>query len=176
MIPPEALATDNFDHSFDIYQFGLTLYRMCNGDQHFYVQFAVYGPPDNFDRERFRFDVRNGRFPNRSSFLPHVPATLRNVIRKCLQIEPAQRYRSAIEVANAMAGIDGNSLDWQFLQQDDKKVWTKNEKGTEYELAVYLDGHSECYKTVNDGVRRRVAKACRKEISDKDLRKLFTDY
>lgn len=45
MIPPEALATDQFDRTFDIYQVGLTLYRMCNGNEHFHAQLAKYGGP-----------------------------------------------------------------------------------------------------------------------------------
>jgi len=176
MIPPEALTEDAFDHSFDIYQFGLTLYRMANGDDQFYAQFAAYGPPDNFDRETFRFDVRNGRFPDRSSFIPHIPSTMRNVIKKCLEVDPAKRYRSAVEVANAMAGIDGHCLDWQFVQHNDKKVWTKNEEGTKYEFTAYLDGRVDGYKTLNNGARRRVADACKQVMTDRDLRKLFTGY
>lgn len=176
MIPPEALVRDNFDRTFDIYQVGLTLYRMCNGNEHFYKQLASYGVGANFDRDSFRFDVRNGRFPDRKSFTPHVPSTLRNVIKKCLEVDPAQRYQSALEVANAMAGIDGNCLDWRLVTHPDKRVWTKNENGTEYELTVNLDGTTLCYKSVNGGQKRRVGDACKANISERDLRKIFTGY
>jgi serine/threonine protein kinase len=49
MIPPEATTGDFFNATFDIYQLGLTLYRMCNGDTAFYDQFARYGAHPNFD-------------------------------------------------------------------------------------------------------------------------------
>lgn len=176
MIPPEALVTDHFDRTFDVYQFGLTLYRMCNGNDNFYAQFAKYGPPGSFDRAKFSFDLRNAKFPDRSAFLPHIPSTLRNVIKKCLEVDPARRYQSAIDVANAMAGIDGNGLDWQFVPHPDKKVWTKNENGTEYELTVEADGSSTCYKVVNGGARRRVLDACKASITDRELRTLFASY
>ena len=176
MIPPEALLTDQFDRTFDIYQFGLTLYRMCNGNDDFYAQLAAYGSPNNLDRAKFSFALRNARFPNRSSFLPHIPSTLRNVIRKCLEVEPARRYQSAIEVANAMSGIDGNGLDWHFVSHLNKKVWTKNENGTEYELTVNANGSSDCYKSVNGGAKRRVSAACSANTTDRELRKVFTGY
>jgi len=176
MIPPEALTTDHFNLTFDIYQVGLTLYRMCNGDANFYSQFAKYGPPNNFDRETFRFDVRNARFPDRSIFLPHIPSALRKLIKKCLEPDPAARYQSAIEVTNAMAGIDGSCLDWKLAAHDEKKVWTKNENGTEYELTVNADESTVCYKSVAGGVRRRVTDACRTKMTDRELRKVFTDY
>ncbi len=175
MIPPEALSQDHLARTFDIYQVGLTLYRMCNGDENFYAQFSKYGPHNQFDREQFRFDLRNGKFPDRNAFEPHIPSTLRNVIKKCLAVDPAERYQSAVDVANGMAGIEGNCLDWQLLAQSGKKVWTKNDNGTEYELTVDLDGSSACYKSLNGGPRRRVRDACKAHIGDRELRKLFTD-
>jgi eukaryotic-like serine/threonine-protein kinase len=176
MIPPEALTTDHFDRTFDIYQFGLTLYRMCNGNEQFYAQLNKYGPVPSFDRSSFRFDVKNGRFPDRKLFASHIPSTLRNVIRKCLHTNPQDRYQSALEVANALAGIDGNCLDWRLESFPDKKVWTKNENGTNYELTVDSHGTSTCYKSVNGSPKRRVGAARKTNISERDARKLFGDY
>lgn len=176
MIAPEGMDTDQLDKRFDIYQVGLTLYRMCNGNEHFYEQLAKYGPRDAFDRDSFRFDVRNGRFPDRRSFAPHVPSTLRNVIRKCLQTNRDERYQTALDVANAMAGIDGGCLDWRLAVHPDRKVWTKANDELQYELTVNADGTSTCYKSVNGGQPRRVGAACKENVSDRDLRKIFTDY
>lgn len=176
MIPPEAMITDHFDRTFDIYQVGLTLYRMCNGNEKFYEQLQKYGPLRNFDRDAFRFDVRNGRFPDRKLFPAHIPSTLRNVIKKCLQVDPADRYQSAVDVANAMAGIDGECLDWRLVTHPDKNIWTKNENGTLYELTVDSDGASVCYKSVDGGQKRRVTEACKAEIPDRDLRNFFMKH
>ncbi len=176
MISPEATLANAFDRTFDIYQFGLTLYRMCNGNESFYRQLAIYGEGQNFDRAKFANDLREGKFPDRSSFLPHVHSTLRNVIKRCLSVEPGQRYQSAIEVANALAPIDGKGLDWRYHAHPGKKVWTKNEDGINYELSVADDGSSMCYRSSNGGPRRRVLDACKAKITDRDLRKLFSDY
>jgi serine/threonine protein kinase len=176
MIPPEALVTTQFDLTFDIYQIGLTLYRMCNGNNSFNEQFAIYGPANNFDKAKFNIDLRNGRFPDRTKFLPHIPSTLRNVIKRCLEVDKSARFQSAIAVANALAGIDGKCLDWQYLAQPEKDTWQKNENGTHYELTRDTDGSTSCYKTLDGGVRRRVVDACKLKVTDMELRKLFTNY
>jgi eukaryotic-like serine/threonine-protein kinase len=177
MIPPEALTGDRFDLTFDIYQFGLTLYRMCNGNEAFHAQLAKYGPPGPaFDRAGFRYDVRNGRFPDRRAFAPHIPSKLRKVIRACLQTEPSDRYGSALDVANALADIDGCLLDWRLEATADKRVWKKNGNGTSYELIVNGDGSSECYKTKDGGRRQRVTAACQAKISERDVERLLGSY
>lgn len=175
-IPPEGIDKDVFDRRFDIYQFGLTLYRMCNGEEHFYKQFEKYGPSDKFDRASFKYDVKNGKFPDRKAFAPHIPSTLRNVIKKCLETDPANRFASAIDVANAMASIDGNCLDWKLNETPNGRVWSKVAGDKEYELTVKDDGNSTCYKSVNGGKKQRVKDNCKDGISERDLRKIFTDY
>jgi serine/threonine protein kinase len=176
MTPPEGLDQDKFDITFDIYQFGVTLYRMCNGNESFYTQFLKYGIGPAFDRDRFRFDVRNARFPDRKTFSPHIPAKLRKIIRKCTDTDRANRYRSAIDVANALADIEGNTLDWRLVETPDTRVWTKNESGTLYELRVTAAGASECYKTTEGGQARRVKEGCKAFFDEKGLQKFLGGY
>ncbi|MBN9317892.1 MAG: serine/threonine protein kinase [Devosia sp.] len=172
MQPPEAFGKDQFDNRFDIYQVGLTLYRMCNGNEAFYEQFNKY----TGDRDAFRMAVKQGNFPDRKAFASHVPSKLRKVIRRCLEVDPTARYGSAIEITNALADIDGAELDWRLQSHPDKKVWSKNESGTTYSLSVYADGRSELYKSVNGGDARRVLDGCRDGIAEKDLQKLLGSY
>jgi eukaryotic-like serine/threonine-protein kinase len=176
MVAPEGTYGDQFDRTFDIYQFGLTLYRMCNGNESFYAQHAAYGSGEELDRDRFRFDVRNGRFPDRNAFLPHIPARLRGIIRQCTAIQPADRYQSAIDVANALALVDGPTLDWRFSEEHDRRVWTKNEDGTKYEFIAYNDGRSECYRTVGVGQRRRVTEGCKQAMSETDIARFLGSH
>ncbi len=175
MIPPEALTTDQLDYRFDIYQFGLTLYRMCVGNDEFKSQLNKYGPRIK-DRDGFRFDVRNGLFPDRNQFPAHVPARLRTIIKTCLEVNPDDRFRSAIDIANALADIDGAHLDWRHSVAGDTRIWNKNEKGTLYELSVNANGRSELYKTVNGGARRRVGDGCRNRVTERDVRTILGTY
>ena len=128
MTPPEALrGGDQFDRTFDLYQFGLTLYRMCNGNRAFYDQFESFGIGPAFDRAGFREAIRQGRFPDRRKFPAHIPQRLRTVIANCLSVAPADRYQSAIDVANGLAEIDGDTLDWIFDESPARRSWKRNE-------------------------------------------------
>lgn len=164
--PPEAFGQTTFDQTFDIYQLGLTLYRMCNGNAAFYAQLQSYqnsGPA-------FVQDVKAGKFPNRAAFHPHVPVRLRNIIKKCLRVDPSKRYQSVIEVANAMAPIDGASLDWRLTIAGGKRTWTKkNEAGTHIALEIDPAGNGQCQKTSPAGNVRNVRSMCKGSVSEQDL-------
>lgn len=176
MKPPEAFSTNYFTKAFDIYQFGLTLYRMCVGNEAFYAMLAPYGDAANFDRAAFKFDVVNGRFPDRKSLPPHIPSKLRTVIRTCLKTDPKDRYDSAISIANAMADIDGKLLDWKLANTATGRVWTRNESGTKYELSVDLAGVSQFTKSVGGSVPKRVTAGCSPSITDKEIGTLLGSY
>lgn len=176
MMPPEATRGDRFDIRFDIFQFGLTLYRMANGNAAFAKQFAKYNIGAKFDRQAFRNDIRNGTFPDRKAFSPHIPRKLRRIVRKCIETDPKSRYATAIEVANALAEIDGPHLDWRLIESPDKKRWEKNENGTKYEFVVFNDGMSECYKTVSEGRPRRVKEGCVSSITVKQIEAFLGSY
>lgn len=176
MMPPEAFSTDHFDNTFDIFQFGMTLYRMCNGNSAFYEQFANYTSSGVLDRDSFRFAVCNGRFPDRGTFPGHIPRALRNIIRKCIQPAPGGRYQSAIAVANALAGIEGDALDWRLTEEPDRRIWQKNKEGTEYEFTVERNGACTCYRSANGGPRRRFVAWCKGSVSEREIQSFLGSY
>ena len=148
---------------------------MCNGDEDFDSQFSAYGPPNNFNRADFRFDVRNGRFPDRAKFLAHIPAKLRSIIRTCLKPSSADRFQSALDAANALAAIE-EKLDWRFSVDGRTKIWKKNENGTKFKLKLFDTGEVRFRRRREDGRPRRITEGCRPEISDRDLQKLLGAY
>jgi eukaryotic-like serine/threonine-protein kinase len=143
---------------------------MSNGDESFYAQLAKYGVGDAFDRETFHFDLRNGRFPDRDVFLAHVPTKLRTIIKTCLEPDVAARFRSAIDVANALAEVDGGTLDWCYSTEGTKQVWKKNEEGTILNFAVMPDASTECFKTAPGGKPRRFGDGCSPRMTDRQIR------
>lgn len=175
MMPPEAFKSDSFDVTFDVYQFGLTLYRMCVGNNAFYKLLEAYGPKIA-KRDDFRFDVNNGRFPDRKAYPAHIPTKLRNIVAKCLSVAPSDRYQSAIEVSNALAGVDDKSFDWRLSEADGIREWVKNENGTQLRFAINLDQSCSLYKSVDGGTPRRVGDGCRTTISEKEAQKLLGSY
>lgn len=175
MYPPEAFRSDRFDRTFDIYQFGLTLYRMCVGNDAFHKQLVEFGPRIA-DRDAFRFAVTTGRFPNRAEFPAHVPNKLRKIVLRCIELDPADRYHSAIDVANALAAIDDKTFDWRFTEKAGTRTWIKNENGTDFRFEVKSDQSCALYKTTNGGRPRRVRDGCRSSISEKEAQKLLGSY
>lgn len=105
-MPPEwdLQSGGNLTTLSDVYQAGITLYRMCNGEKFYRSQ--VPAGDKIFD------EIRAGRFPNRKMYLPHVPKALRRIINKAIQVNPDDRYQAIIDFQNALAKLSSN-LDWE---------------------------------------------------------------
>jgi len=177
MAPPEAYVKAEYTTAFDIYQTGLTLYRMCVGNEEFYHQFNTYGDQANFDRDSFKFDVTNGRFPDRNNFPPHIPRRLINVVKKCLNPDPDERYTAAIHIVNDLAVIDGNTLDWQYSHTDEGICkWSKVSDDREYELIINVDGTSAAKKIFDTGREQRIRDCCQDKMTDRDVRRFLGGY
>ena len=82
----------------DVYHFGLTMYRICGYDLFDEQLSNYYSSPDNFNETLFKADVLAGVFPNRTSFHHYVPKNLRNIINKCLDVNPVNRYSNVSEI------------------------------------------------------------------------------
>jgi serine/threonine protein kinase len=151
--PPEGFRGYEFPRTFDIYQVGVLLYRMACGNE-------------EFDRQ----------FSDRNRFPAHIPSRMRTVIKKCLQTDPNERYSSALEVANALAPIDGDALDWRHSKPVGCQRWEKNVEGTLYEFELAEAGGTTCYKTKGAGQRRRIGEGCAAAMTDRQLRTFLGDH
>jgi serine/threonine protein kinase len=174
--PPEGFRGYEFPRTFDIYQVGLLLYRMACGNEEFERQFSAYVPAGAFDREAFRVAVVNGQFPDTNCFPAHIPNRMRTVIKKCLHTDPNDRYSSALEVANALAPIEGDTLDWRHSKPAGCNRWEKNVEGTLYEFELADAGGTTCYKTKGAGQRRRVGEGCAATMTERQVRTFLGDH
>jgi eukaryotic-like serine/threonine-protein kinase len=140
-IPPEMIAGGKiFDLQFDIYQTGLTLYRMCVGDSEYSRQFSIFADPAGFKAAEFAKAVMAEKFPDRKSFPAHIPKPLQNIVLKCIKVDKAKRYSSVLEITNALAKLNGDELDWRYtIDAAGKQKWehaTSNRKlYIEYDVA-----------------------------------------
>lgn len=105
-MPPEwdLQSGGNLTTLSDIYQAGITLYRMCNGEKFYRSQVPV--------GDKIFDEIKAGRFPNRKMYLPHVPKALRRIINKAINVNPDDRYQAIIDFQNALAKLSSN-LDWE---------------------------------------------------------------
>ncbi|RVG50656.1 serine/threonine-protein kinase [Sinorhizobium meliloti] len=168
MSPPEATGRPPFDLRFDIYQIGLTLYRMAVGNEAFRHQYARFSPGGVLDRVALAAEIQAGTFPDRQAFDEHVPIRLRRVIVKCLEPNPNDRFDSALAVANALAAVD-DSLDWRLEKGAVNRTWTKNEGGTEKRFVVNQDGSTIFTTTTNGGQARRKRDLCRPRMTRREI-------
>jgi serine/threonine protein kinase len=110
---PERFRHRVFTPEIDIYQAGITLYRMTNGDRWFERQIADYTDPADPDVNALRQSILDGDFPDRDAYLPHVPNRLRRVINTALEVDPDDRYRTVREMMNELGRVR-RYLDWQI--------------------------------------------------------------
>ncbi|MDB5603692.1 MAG: serine/threonine protein kinase [Bradyrhizobium sp.] len=106
------------------------------------------------------------------AFPSHIPARLKSVCKRCLEVNPADRYRSALDAMNDLAQVDGN-LDWQFQELDGEKTWTKSVEGTMYAFTVCSDLTSTLIKSVNGGPTRKQRAGCLSNIKPRDIAKVL---
>ncbi|ASF29964.1 MULTISPECIES: serine/threonine-protein kinase [Bacillus amyloliquefaciens group] len=120
---PEAYVTTDKTVQDDIYQAGLTLYRMCNGNADFKTQFEFLKTSCNSDVE-FIKKIQRGEFPNRKSYLPQIPVKLRRIINKMLHTDIDKRYKDVLSIINDLCKID-ETMDWRYdiIEQERVFVW-----------------------------------------------------
>ena len=132
-IPPESFQNTQKTIHFDIYLAGLTIYRLLNGNNHYNSQFAFPTQNDYIQ------SILSGNFPNRNTYLPHVPLKLQRIVNKALSINIADRHQSVLELINELSGIS-ESLDWVYKPQPTSDIWVK--RLADRELRVTFDRNS----------------------------------
>lgn len=133
---PETYITEERTVQDDIYQTGLTLYRLCNGDKDFHEQFQKLidsgQKPQDF--------ISKSIFPNRKNYLPHIPKKLRSIVNKALEVNPNKRYKSVLNLINEISLIE-EFVNWQVEIKQNKYTWTYTDGKINYEVILFLDGN-----------------------------------
>ena len=126
--PAECIGRDVATKQADIYQAGLTIYRMCNGNADFHNQFKFWK-----EQDKLPYAIIKEKFPARE-YLPHIPSKLRKVINKALRANPDERYQTIVDMMNDISKIEEN-LDTRCYHEDDNNwTWQKdNTNETHYD-------------------------------------------
>nr|WP_295761815.1 serine/threonine-protein kinase [uncultured Intestinibacter sp.] len=149
----------------DIYQFGLLLYRMCNGNgilEEQIQEFNIATP------EELKKSILTGLFPNRNYYLPHIPTKLQQIIKKCISVDLGKRYTNTIDIMNDISDIKEH-LDWRYNPysniiyenvMEDKKITIEIEEHNNKYLI-------KCIKMgLNGNNPRRIKKHCHSNINE----------
>jgi serine/threonine protein kinase len=173
---PENFQSEKITHQTDIYQAGLTIYRMCNGNRQFINQLKPFLTTGEFDETLFEKAVLSEKFPDRTKYALHIPQRLRNYIRKALAVDPADRYESVLDLLNDLAGLE-IPFDWQFTPSADAYQWECETEGKTYRITVsQLDAdHSSITTTKHRNKEQQIKEYTRKKVKSDEALKLAKD-
>lgn len=119
----------------DIYQAGLTIYRMLNGNDFLYRQIPTIGTPPVLDNNTFKENIIKGKFPDRKLYLPHVPQKIKKIIKKCIEPNPNDRYDNTLQIINDLASINEN-LDIRYIRDLSGESWETQKNGYVYKVSL----------------------------------------
>lgn len=164
--PPEAVWMIHHTTATDIYQSGLTLYRMCNGNSNFLDQYRSYDSKDSVEDA-----MEKGKFPNRNYFLPHIPRKLRQIVRAALHLDQEKRP-TVLDIINDLSSID-KGLDWRYniVTNTCTESWRRKKPGYIEDITITRNGNrwDVCGVKIPDDGRRssRVNKWCIVDLDSK---------
>jgi len=94
---PEQIMGTSIDARADLYSFGVVMYQMLAGRRHFEDAGTTFELAMKITKEKPRPP---------SVFNPKVPNSLDNVVMKCLETKPENRFSSATELITALMTIE----------------------------------------------------------------------
>lgn len=167
-LPPETFKSSEKTIHFDIYLAGLTIYRLVNGESHFEQQLAIFKSQDEYIEA-----VKNGNFPDRTTYLPHIPLKLQRIINRALSVNIEDRHKSVLELINDLSDIDEN-LDWIYTEMKPIKEWARNNGTHTYRIRVdYTNPKNICIlttKTNNEtGTSQRETANCHNNLTSSNV-------
>lgn len=133
-ITPEQLLGLQQTIKNDIYQAGVTIYRMLNGNDFFYMQIPNTGD-DSKNGQMLAKAIVDGKFPDRKLYFPHVPKKIKKIIKKCIEPNPNDRYDNTLQIINDLASIDEN-LDIRYTRDLSGESWEIPKNGYVYKVSL----------------------------------------
>ncbi|MDT0172335.1 protein kinase, partial [Exiguobacterium sp. BRG2] len=132
-VVPEMFSTEERTVLTDIYGVGLTLYRMVNGEENFKEQYDEISTSNSID---FKNIILSGKFPDRKSYLPHVPQSIRKIINKALNIDPTKRYFNVLSLLNDLSKVN-SFLEWKFIKTGNDYIWIYENTNVIYTIRLF---------------------------------------
>lgn len=165
-VPPERYFQREQSSLYDIYMAGVTLYRLCNGNQLFYEQFNKL----KMDLNQFKEAIRLGQFPDRTKYKPHIPKELQRVINKAIHPIAGSRYQTALEFVNALSKVN-TLLDWQYNHVEEKWTLEEMEKTTEVSInkRAFFPSIFASKTMKKSGKTMKISDACKNNVPATDL-------
>ncbi|SER20595.1 Serine/threonine protein kinase [Amphritea atlantica] len=167
---PETAQHNNISVLTDIYQVGLTLFRLINGLGLIKETRDAIGQ-DSFEQLKAKNKVLATR-----DYRPFVPNSIRKVISKATKADPTQRFQSVLEMRRALENIalyghwttdsTGNYQGY-FSNQLFYFTYEKNSRG--FKFTPYR-------RRLATGNETRIARLCASNLSENGLSQAVSDF
>lgn len=148
----------------DIYACGITLYRLVNGDSLL----------PSINPSEARRLAKKGEFPDRSSYRGFVPASLKKVINRAIEVDPGKRFQSAEEMRRALEQVEV-AVDWDENVLAGGKQWIGAAGKTRVVVERMMEADGTWSVTVNKGQEgkslRRDNSKCASGLTEKQAKR-----
>lgn len=171
-VAPETLLNNNVSFQTDIYQTGLTAFRLMNGLG------LVQNRRDQVGTWNEYFEiVKKGVVSEQRDYLAFIPRNLKAVINKAIDPDPSRRYLSALDFRRALERINYPGY-WTI---DPTGRYLGEDSTNNYLFELDPRGHQKSDFTAlkvskKTGRSTRITRFCGKNLSDKDLSSIKTAF
>jgi serine/threonine protein kinase len=157
-LAPEVHGPKDYTVLTDIYACGVTLYRLVNGDRMM--------PP--IAPHEARALALLGKLPDRAAYREFIPMSLKRIINKAIQVDPARRYQSASELQREIEGLTVEK-NWSERVLQDGVEWSCSWNNRLYEVTRRRRADGRWDVLVRRGptktALRRISQLCHEGLS-----------
>ena len=161
---PEVLNFNQVSTQTDIYHVGLTTFRLLNGHDCIHEKFKT------LDWNDYQQRVKDGKIIQPNDYLPFVPRDLKRIIKKATDVDPARRYKSAVDMRRALERLSYPG----YWTTDSFGIFIGHNGGHEYrfekqELKTELFKFTAYKKFQNSGKETIISKFSQKNLTRKEV-------
>lgn len=164
-VAPETLIQNQVSVLSDIYQTGLTIFRLLNGLGLVRNRLTQVGNWDAYNDL-----VKNGQIVLPQDYQPFVPRNLKAIINKAINPDPTKRFSSPLDFRRSLEklsypGFWTTDATGKYLGKDNRYSYFFEEIACGYQKTTFIT-----YKvSKKTGRSTRVTKFCGNNLTDKDL-------
>lgn len=168
---PEIINSNAISAQTDIFQTGLTLFRMVVGLNTLKQKFNDLGETDYYRA------LEGGDLISSTSFPPYVPSRLKRIIQKAAAPDPSKRYGSALEMRRELEKLNYPGH-WTIESSGEFKgrngVYTyryeqKKKAGNRFDVQAFREN-------IKSGRETRVSNYCHKSVTNSVAKKEIAKF
>lgn len=168
---PETVSGNGIEARTDIFQSGLTMFRLLTGLGSLEAKFTLLG------RGAYEAALANGSLISRSDFPPFIPNSVSRAVLTAINPDPAKRFQSALEMRRALEKL---SFAGHWTVDTTGKLVGSDARHTfrfEHLAASGRNASFEAFKTnKQSGRETRISQFTKKNLSNAEAWRLETAF